>query len=100
MGISAGAALALAGGVGLGVAAERQGVKTPGGNIGRSVGVDISGGINGKKLPGLIQPIQAPKVLPTINDNSVKKARQSTLLNLQSRSGRASTLLTSNTFGG
>lgn len=100
MGISGGALLALAGGVGLGVAAERNGIKTPGGNIGRSAGIDISGGAFNKKVSSLLQPIQAPKPLPTINDDAVKKARNNSLLNLQSRSGRASTLLTSNTFGG
>lgn len=102
MGISAGAAAAIAGGIGLGVAAERTGTfKTPGGDIARSAGLDVSGGVYGKKsLPGLLQPIEPTKPMPTINDDAVKKARNSKLLNLQKQSGAASTILTGDKFGG
>jgi len=53
--------------------------------------------MNNNKLP-------APKAAPTINDEKVQKARLSALQSLQTRTGRASTLLTSqtsqnNTFG-
>lgn len=55
-----------------------------------------------KKLAGsLAQPIQQPKVLPTIDSQAVQSARNNRLVQLQAKSGRASTILTnSNTFGG
>lgn len=45
-----------------------------------------------------------PKAMPTIDNEAIKKSRLSTLQSLQQRTGRASTLLTSqagqnNTFG-
>ena len=54
-------------------------------------------GINNNKLP-------EPKVIPTINQDKIQSARASALTSLQQRTGRASTLLTSqagqnNTFG-
>lgn len=56
------------------------------------------------KPPALSVPNSTPKVMPIINQDSIKKARAGVLQSLQARSGRASTLLTSpiNTdkFGG
>lgn len=55
-----------------------------------------------KKLQNsLLQPISTPKVAPTPDNEAVQRQRSDTLLALQNRSGRASTLLTNqNTFGG
>jgi hypothetical protein len=54
----------------------------------------------------LIKPISTPKVAPTPDNAAVQQQRANNLLQLQQRSGRASTLLTNqgaganNTFGG
>lgn len=55
------------------------------------------------KLPSAIAPNTKTTALPTINSDSVNKAKLQSLFNLQNRSGRASTLLTTATtdkFGG
>lgn len=102
--ISAGAALAVAAGTALGIAAERKGiVKTPGGNVLRAIGTDVSGGVYGKKLPTILNPETKSPSIPTANSNSVNQAKLKSLFDLQNRSGRASTLLTTATtdkFGG
>ncbi len=55
---------------------------------------------NALNVPTPLSPIKRPQLLPTINSDAVQKARSNALTSLQSRSGRASTLLTtSNTFG-
>jgi len=68
---------------------------------------NISEGNLNKPKSGLSQlksPINTPVEAPTINQDKIKKGRLSALQSLQSRTGRASTLLTSqsgqnNTFG-
>jgi len=47
----------------------------------------------------LLKPISKPQVAPTTDNTAVQRQRANTLLQLQQRSGRASTLLT-NQFGG
>ena len=56
-------------------------------------------------LPKIQDPNKPAAVMPTVNQERVQKSRLSALQSLQSRTGRASTLLTSqgagqnNTFG-
>lgn len=98
--ISAGAVAALAAGAALGIGVERSGQRTPAGGVLRGAGVDVSGGAFAPGLPELQAPIEQIKPMPTINDEAVKKARNSRLLNLQKQSGAASTILTGDRFGG
>jgi hypothetical protein len=56
-----------------------------------------------KSVLGLAEPIKQATPLPNANSDSVNKSKLNTLFNLQNRSGRASTLLTTATtdkFGG
>jgi hypothetical protein len=54
----------------------------------------------------LLKPISTPKIAPTVDNAAVQQQRANSLVQLQQRSGRASTLLTNqgasanNTFGG
>lgn len=56
------------------------------------------------KAPETLKPIEKAQVMPTINQDKIKKAKISALQSLQARTGRASTLLTSTAttdkFGG
>lgn len=56
-----------------------------------------------KLMNSLTKPIEPQKSLPTPNSESVNQAKLKSLFDLQNRSGRASTLLTTATtdkFGG
>ena len=55
----------------------------------RGIG-EKSGILSPKELPKLLEPIEQPKVMPTIDD-AVNKARNNRLLQLQQRSGLSST---------
>lgn len=76
---------------------------------GAGIGAGIGGGVGSsmdakeaqKELKkSMIKPIEPTKPMPTINDDAVKKARNSRLLTLQKQSGAASTILTGDKFGG
>ena len=100
--VLAGLALApFTGGLSLGMTAAATGAAAAGGAaIGGTLGKKAENAQ--KKLTGsLLKPIEAPKVMPTIDAQAVQDSRNNTLTQLRARSGRASTLLTnSNTFGG
>lgn len=100
MAVATGAAVALTTGIVAGIAAERKGKKTPGGDVLRSAGADISGGAFDPKLPNLTSPLKSEKALPTMSDQAVKNARAERLRDLQKTSGRASTILSGDKFGG
>jgi len=91
--ISAGTAIALTSvAAGLGVGASKVQA-----NAAERAQDKVARTIASNKLP-------EPKVIPTINQDKVQQGRLSALSSLQARTGRASTLLTSqsgqnNTFG-
>ncbi len=87
---SVGAVVAVAAGLGIGVAAERKGVRTPGGELGRAAGVDVSGGAVGKDgLPLLPEVLE---VDTSIDEAAVGEARAAEADRLRKRRGRASTI--------
>lgn len=104
-GVGAGVGSVIGGSIGFAVggpvgAAYGAGI---GGGLGSSIGASIDAKDNAKKVKNALsaydQPIKATP-MPTIDNEAVKKARLNTLKSLQQRSGRASTLLTSDdTFG-
>ena len=99
-GLLAGLALApftggvsLAGGAALGASL--------GGSAGalKTVGIDQPAAAMKKLQSSLIKPISTPQVMPTVDNAVVQKTKANELMQLQNRSGRASTVLT-NQFGG
>ena len=84
-------------GAGAGVAVEQSGRATPAGEIGRSAGVDISGGAVGAELPGLGIITDAADIDTTsasVAEQEINK-RRAGAIGVSERKGIATGLLSS-----
>lgn len=98
---SVAAIVAVAAGVGVGVAAERSGVATPAGSLGRAGGVDISGGAVGK-IPSVPGIPELPPEVSTDEINAGIRKRRVGAIGSKERGSTGTSLLSSgisNTLG-
>lgn len=77
----------MSGGVSAATIASYAGIAAAGATILSQTGV-----LGGKKSAGTPPPIAPPAVMPTPDDEAVKKAHRRSLIEQQARSGRASTI--------
>lgn len=106
-GLAAGVGSALSGGGGSGAATTAgagadSGVTLSKLAVGASVanaGLGVMNALKGQKLPPAPQ-LTPPKVMPSPDDEATRRAKAAILAKLAARSGRTSTILSSDTLGG